>query len=86
MSLVYWLLGLDDAGSVSAVPEWSWQVGSPLETAVLVVVGLLALVATLIPATAPNALADSNHSWRCESRWFRCAAGDAQSARSAHDD
>jgi uncharacterized membrane protein len=48
VSIVYWLLGLDDAGSVSAVPEWSWQVGTPLATAVLAVVGLLALIAAAI--------------------------------------
>ena len=48
MKLIYWFLGLDDVGTVAAVPEWSWQVGTPLATAVLAVVGLLALIAAAI--------------------------------------
>ena len=41
MSIIYWLLGLKDVGSIETVTAWEWYVGAPL--ALLAVVGVVAL-------------------------------------------
>ena len=59
MSLLYWLLGLNDPGSVHRAVEWSFGQAQPVPTAIL-----LAVAAVAIAAAALNLLPHAVMTWR----------------------
>ena len=51
MRLLYWLMGLDDSGSIHSATQWTWQ-STPVSMvllAVVVVAGLVSVVLNLLP-------------------------------------
>jgi len=54
MTPLYWLLGLDDAGSIATVSDWAWRAAAPLPVwalALLIALGLALAALNGLPAT-----------------------------------
>ena len=56
MSFLYWLLGLDDTGTIHSSAQWDWHAAAPLSAPMLIVLIMGGLVAACLNVLPGNAM------------------------------